>query len=283
MRGVFSYKLRKRVKKIVIYCLVVFTTAVVSFPLYWMVVSSIKPRTELFSAIPKLLPSYISLDAYRTLLITTNFPLYLRNSFIVAIPTTIIVVLLTCIGGYGLTRFKFRGSQSLKHGVLLAYLFPPIVFVIPIYVLMTRIRINDTPLSLILVYTSLLLPLGLWIMMEFFATIPRDLENAAMVDGATQFQVFFKILIPLSIPAIIAVSSFTFMWSWGEFLYALVLIRSESVKTLPPGIAGLLAWGATRWDHLMAGAVICVLPVLILFIPVQKYLVRGIMAGAVKE
>ena len=283
MRGVLSYKLRKRVKKILFYCLVVFTTAVVSFPLYWMAVSSIKPRTELFSATPKLLPSYISLDAYRSLATTTNVFLYLRNSFIVAIPTTIIVVLLTCIGGYGLTRFKFRGSQSLKHGVLLAYLFPPIVFVIPLYVLVTRMHIVNTPLSLILIYTSLLLPLGLWILMEFFATIPRDLENAAMVDGATQFQIFFKILLPLSIPGIIAVASFAFIWSWGEFLYALVLMRSETYRTLPPGIANLLSWAATRWDLLMPAAIVCILPVLILFIASQKYLVRGIMAGAVRE
>jgi len=283
MREILSYKLRKRLKKILLYCLMVSTTVVVSFPLYWMVVSSIKPRTELFSAIPKLLPSHISLDSYRTLVLTTNFLLYLRNSFMIAIPTTIIVVALACIGAYGLSRFRFWGSESLKHGVLLAYLFPPIVFIVPIYVLMCRAHINNTPLSLILTYTSLQLPLGLWILMEFFDTIPRDLENAAMVDGATQLQVFLKIILPLSIPGIIAVASFAFIWSWGELLYALVLIRSESYKTLPAGIAGLLVWGATRWDHLMAGAAICVLPVLILFIPVQKHLVRGITAGAIKE
>ena len=283
MREILSYKLRKRLKKILLYCLTVSTTVVVSFPLYWMVVSSIKPRTELFSAIPKLLPSHISLDSYRTLVLTTNFPLYFRNSFIVAIPTTITVVTLACIGAYGLSRFGFWGSKSLKHGILLAYLFPPIVFIVPIYVLMCRTHINNTPLSLILTYTSLQLPLGLWILMEFFATIPRDLENAAMVDGATQLQVFLKIILPLCIPGIIAVASFAFIWSWGELLYALVLIRSESYKTLPAGIAGLLVFGATRWDHLMAGAAICVLPVLILFIPVQKHLVRGITAGAVKE
>jgi multiple sugar transport system permease protein len=268
--------------KTILYILVVVVVTIISFPLFWILLSAIRPVEEVFMSPPKIVPSALSLDNFRKLFSMTNFATYFRNSAIVAFSTTFLVVAIASICAYSVTRFASRVSKGFAHAILFVYMFPPILLVIPIYVMVRRLGLHDNLVSLVLTYTSFSLPLSTYILSELFKTIPLELERAAMVDGATRLQTFRKIFLPLALPGIIATGVFAYIWAWGEFLYGLVFISSESLRTLAPGMANLFEFGAIEWELLMASSIGVVLPVVIMFSFVQRYLIQGFGAGAVK-
>ncbi len=268
--------------KTILYILVIVVVTIISFPLLWILLSSIRPVGELFMSPPKIIPSTFSLGNFKNLFLTTNFVIYLRNSAIVAFSTTCLVLIVASICAYSITRFTSKVSKSFAHAILFVYMFPPILLVIPIYVMVRRFGLHDAHIGLILTYTSFSLPLSTYILSEFFKTIPLELENAAMVDGATRLQTFRKIFLPLALPGLIATGVFAYIWAWGEFLYGLIFISSESLRTLAPGMANLFQFGAIEWELLMASSIGVVLPVVIMFSFVQRYLIQGFGAGAVK-
>ncbi len=256
---------------------------VVTFPLYWLVITSLKPKTEFFNYPPQLFPSEITFEHYRTLLQETSFALWFKNSLIVASTTTVFVIIFASLAAYSLTRFRYPGRTLFSKLVLLLYMFPPILLVIPYYVILVKLNLNDSLLMVAISYTSYSLPFSLWLLWEYFKTIPISLEEAAMIDGATRFQAFFKIVLPLAMPGIIATAIFGFIWAWVEYLYALVLISSDSKKTLTLGLASMIQGITMRWDLLITASVLMTLPVMILFALVQRQLIMGFAAGAVKE
>jgi multiple sugar transport system permease protein len=264
----------------------VFAWAVVltlSFPLFWMLLTSLKPQTELFANPPTLLPAHPTIEFFSRLLFETPFPTYFLNSIIVATTTTIIVIIIAMPGAYSLVRFRYPGRKLGAQLVLFTYLLPPVVLILPLYLLMAWLDLVNTLLSLVIAYTTFALPFSLWLLRSFITSIPLDLESAALVDGASRMGAFVDVVLPQTLPGIISTALFTFILAWNEYLYALVLINEDSHKTLPPGVTTLLTSSFNvEWSLLMAASVLMSVPVIIVFTFLQRHLTRGFGAAAVK-
>ncbi len=256
---------------------------VVAFPLIWMIVTSLKPQTELFRIPPTFWPQTVTFEHYLRLLQETPFLLYMRNSIIVAIGTTIVVITVATLGAHSLVRFRYPGREFLAQAVLFTYLLPSVVLIIPLYLLMVWLGVANTLFSLVLAYTTFALPFALWLLRSFMASIPDDLEAAAMVDGATRMGAFVDIILPQALPGIISTSLFTMILAWNEYLFALVLVNTDSARPLTTGVMTMLVSSFNiEWSLLMAASVMMSVPLIIAFTFLSKYLTRGFGAGAVK-
>lgn len=256
---------------------------VVAFPLFWMVVTSIKPQSELFARPPTFLPQTITFEHYAKLLWQTNFLTYFKNSVILSLATTLVVVSIATMGAFALVRFKFRGRETLAFLVLFTYLLPSVVLIIPLYLLLVSLGLSNTIFSLVIAYTTFALPYALWLLRSFMAGIPEDLESAALVDGATRMGAFRDIILPQLLPGIISTALFTFILSWNEYLYALVLVNSDDTRPLTTGVMNMLISSFNiEWSLLMAASVMMSVPLIIVFAFLQSYLTRGFGAGGVK-
>jgi multiple sugar transport system permease protein len=259
---------------------VVFVTA---FPLVWMVITSVKPQFELFRIPPTFWPEQITFEHYARLLWETPFLLYMRNSLILSTATTILVVAVATLGAHSLVRFRYRGRDALAQLVLFTYLLPSVVLILPLYLMMVWLGLANSLLSLVIAYTTFALPYALWLLRSFMQGIPDDLENAALVDGATRMGAFFDVILPQALPGIISTSLFTFILSWNEYLYALVLVNTDAARPLTTGVMSMLISAFNiEWSLLMAAAVMMSLPLIIIFAFLQKFLTRGFGAGGVK-
>ncbi|MBF9050739.1 ABC transporter permease subunit [Roseobacter sp. HKCCD9010] len=255
----------------------------IAFPLFWMIVTSLKPQTELFRIPPTWLPETVTFEHYARLLFDTPFLLYFRNSVVLATTTTIFVVLLGTVGAYSLVRFKYRGRDTLAMLVLFTYLLPSVVLIIPLYLMMVELGLSNTLTSLVLAHTTFALPYALWLLRSFMEGVPEDLESAALVDGATRLGAFKDVILPQLLPGIISTALFTFILSWNEYLYALVLVNSDSARPLTTGVMTMLISAFNiEWSLLMAASVMMSLPLIIVFAFLQSYLTRGFGAGGVK-
>jgi multiple sugar transport system permease protein len=255
----------------------------IAFPLFWMIVTSIKPQTELFRIPPTWIPEQVTFEHYWRLLSETPFLLYFRNSVILATTTTLFVVALGTIGAYSLVRFRYRGRETLAMLVLFTYLLPSVVLIIPLYLMMVELGLSNTLTSLVLAHTTFALPYALWLLRSFMEGVPEDLESAALVDGATRMGAFRDVILPQLLPGIISTALFTFILSWNEYLYALVLVNSESVRPLTTGVMSMLITAFNiEWSLLMAASVMMSLPLIVVFAFLQSYLTRGFGAGGVK-
>ncbi len=256
---------------------------IVAFPLVWMVLTSIKPQTELFRIPPTFWPQSVTLQHYWTLLYETPFLLYMRNSIIIAVGTTVLVIVVATLGAHSLVRFRYPGRELLAQTVLFTYLLPSVVLIIPLYLLMVWLGIANTLLSLVVAYTTFALPYALWLLRSFMAGIPDDLEAAAMVDGASRMEAFVDIILPQALPGIISTSLFTMILAWNEYLFALVLVNTDSARPLTTGVMTMLVSSFNiEWSLLMAASVMMSVPLIIAFTFLSKYLTRGFGAGAVK-
>ncbi len=255
----------------------------VAFPLIWMVLTSIKPQSELFRIPPTFLPEAITFEHYWRLLTETPFLNYFKNSMVLAISTTAVVILVATIGSYSLVRFRYRGREALATLVLFTYLLPSVVLIIPLYMMMVGLGLSNTVFSLVIAYTTFALPYALWLLRSFMAGIPEDLESAALVDGASRMVAFVDVILPQALPGIISTALFTFILSWNEYLYALVLVNSESVRPLTTGVMNMLITAFNiEWSLLMAASVMMSVPLIIIFAFLQSFLTTGFGAGAVK-
>ncbi|MEE4277275.1 MAG: carbohydrate ABC transporter permease [Halieaceae bacterium] len=256
---------------------------VVAFPLFWMVVTSLKPQVELWARPPALLPIEPTLEHYHSLLTETRFLVYFRNSALLSTATTLLVVLVATLGAYSLVRFRYRGRETLAMLVLFTYLLPSVVLLLPLYLMMVQLGVANTLLSLVLAYTTFALPYALWLLRSFMAGIPEDLESAALVDGATRLGAFRDVILPQLLPGIISTALFTFILAWNEYLFALVLVNSDASRPLTTGVMNMLISSFNiEWSLLMAASVMMSLPLIVAFSFLQKYLTRGFGAGAVK-
>jgi ABC-type glycerol-3-phosphate transport system permease component len=256
---------------------------VITFPLLWMISTALKPNDETFALPPTLIPHHPTLDQFRRLLTETPFLIYFANSVIVAMCTTALVIVVAVAGAYGLVRFRFPGRSAVAHLVLFTYMLPAVVLLLPLYLTVSRLGLANSLLGLVIAYTTFALPFALWLLRSFIAGIPIELEQAAMIDGASRLEAFIEIVLPQALPGIISTAMFSFISSWNEYLYALVFINEDDRKTLPPGVLTMLNQNQNvEWALLMAASVLMALPVIIGFGFLQKHLTRGFGAGSVK-
>ena len=255
----------------------------VAFPLIWMVLTSLKPQSELFRIPPTFLPESITFEHYRRLLTETPFLTYFRNSMVLAVSTTVLVIIVATLGAYSLVRFRYRGRETLATLVLFTYLLPSVVLIIPLYLMMVSLGLANTIASLVIAYTTFALPYALWLLRSIMAGIPEDLESAALVDGASRIGAFVDVILPQALPGIVSTALFTFILSWNEYLYALVLVNSDSVRPLTTGVMNMLITSFNiEWSLLMAASVMMSVPLIVIFAFLQKYLTSGFGAGGVK-
>jgi multiple sugar transport system permease protein len=196
--------------------------------------------------------------------------------------TVTVTMVFSILIAYALTRLKFRGKTAIVAAMLFGYMFPPLMLAIPMFSLFNAVGLTDSLFALVGAHLAIALPLGVWLLWGFFKTMPLELEEAAMVDGCTRLQAFLRIVLPLSMPGLITVAIFSFLLSWGDYVFGLILIMSDQNKTLPVGLASMLGSNDLRWGDIMAGATLIAIPLLILFTFLYRYFVAGLAAGALK-
>ncbi len=273
----------KYLRRAVLYILVILAVAWAVLPLFWVFISSIKPDTETYAFEQTILPRRPTLENYITLFRVTRFGLWMKNSAIMSIATTLLVISLSATAAYAMSRFRFRLFELFGRITLLAYMVPPIILVVPMFFVLFRLNLINSHLGLLLVYTGTRLPVGLWMLRSYFQGIPIELEEAAMVDGATRFQAFRKVILPQALPGMISTGIFTFSVTWQEYLFASILLFSSTKQTLSAGVATFLSedW-IYSWGMLMAAGVMISLPLVLFYIFLQRYLIAGWGGGAVK-
>jgi multiple sugar transport system permease protein len=276
-----SLRRRRLVMHIVTYAVLIVVVAFVLLPVYWMVVTSLKLPREIYR-VPSLWPQVITDQNYRVLIEEKGFLTNIKNSLIVAISVTIISVVISSLAAYSVVRFKYKFKGIIGRIILFAYLTPTSLLFIPLAIIVARLNLGNSLNGLIIVYLTFSLPLSTWLLQGYFRNVPRELEEQAMVDGSTRLGALFRILLPLSLPGLAAVAIFTFTGAWNELLLALIFITSESKRTVPLGINYLITSDVLPWGHLMAGAVLSSLPVMLLYFVAQRFMVSGATAGSVK-
>jgi multiple sugar transport system permease protein len=257
---------------------------VLLFPFYWMATTSLKPNAELLSREGN--PFWVvspTLEHFRHLIFETPYPDWMWNTVIVSVVSTFTSLAAAVLAAYAIERLRFRGAKQMGLAIFLAYLVPPSILFIPLAAIVFKLGIFDTRWALILTYPTFLIPFCTWLLMGYFRSIPYELEECALIDGATRWQILVKIVLPLAVPGLISAGIFAFTLSWNEFIYALTFVSSSEVKTVPVGVVTELVEGDVyHWGALMAGALLGSLPVAIMYSFFVEYYVSG-MTGAVKE
>jgi multiple sugar transport system permease protein len=252
------------------------------FPLYWVFKVSITPNDLLYTEGVRLWPSRFNFEHYASVISHTNFPLYFRNSLTIATATAIFTTLIAAGAGYSFSRFVYRGKFWLVGLMLVTQMFPLVMIIAPVFKLFSPLGLNNSLTGLIIVYTTYNVPFAAFLMQSFFDGIPKDLEEAAMIDGATRFGALRQIILPLTMPGIAATLGFVFTAAWSELLFALMLNSKEDVVTFPVGLLNFVSKFAVDFGQMMAAGVLALIPVCIFFFLIQRYLVQGLTAGAVK-
>jgi arabinogalactan oligomer/maltooligosaccharide transport system permease protein len=272
----------KRVETALVYALLVFITIVTIYPIVQIFGVSLRPANELYSTSLRIVPEHASFESYRTILFKKDFFTWLKNSLIVAFAVSIFGVSLASTAGYAFSRFRFRGKRSGLVVILITQMFPATMLLLPLYVLMKRIGLVDHLLGIIIAYTATALPFCIWTMKGYYDTIPRDLEEAAIIDGTTQAGAFWRVTLPLSAPALVITALFSFMTGWSEFVVARVIISRSELYTLPLGLESLSSTFQTEWANYAAGSILVCIPVVALFLALSKFLISGLTLGGVK-
>ncbi len=266
------------------YLPIVLMLALTLFPFYWIAVTSLKSDGELYN--PKNNPFWLVqpvLYQYQRLLNDTLFPRWITNTLVVSLASTAISIVFSTLAGYSLARLRYRGATAIGWAIFVTYLVPPTLLFIPLLKVVGDLRLSNTLWSLILVYPTFLIPFSTWMLIGYFKSIPRELEESALVDGATRLQAMLRIVLPLALPGLLSVGIFSFTLSWNEFVYALVFLSDVTIKTVPVGVPSELIRGdAFYWGELMAGAMLGSVPVAIIYSFFVEYFVAGLTAGAVK-
>ncbi|MBG0785002.1 MAG: carbohydrate ABC transporter permease [Anaerolineaceae bacterium] len=267
--------------KIFNYILLMIMLLIALFPIYWMIITSVKPMDEIYSLYPTFWPKKFTLSGYSYLFQKTNFLSWLMNSSIVSIISSLITILFSIPAAYGLSRFRFKGSRTIGNLILVAYLLPQTLIFIPVYVMVNKIGLSSSIFGLLLIYPSTTIPYATWMLTSYFSSIERDFDDAALIDGCSRLQLLTHILIPLTAPGIVSTFIFSFTICWGEYLFALVILGG-STKTLPLGLSTMLFGDVARWNTIMGGAIIATIPVIIIYLLASKYIVSGLSLGGVK-
>ncbi|KZB65982.1 carbohydrate ABC transporter permease [Thalassospira sp. MCCC 1A02491] len=252
------------------------------FPLYWLLKVSVTPNDILYTEGVRMWPSRTTWENYTFVLTQSNFPHYFLNSVIVAGTTAIVTTLVAALTGYAFSRFAFRGKVIIVALMLITQMFPLVMLIAPIFKILAPLGLTDSLTGLIIVYTAFNVPFATFLMQSFFDGIPKDLEEAAMIDGNTRFEAFRAIILPLTLPGVAATLGFVFTAAWSELLFALMLVSSESASTFPVGLLSFVSKFSVDFGQMMAAGVLALIPACLFFLLIQRYLVQGLTAGAVK-
>lgn len=264
------------------YILLLFITGIFMFPIYWIVVSSLRPSQELFTVPPTLYLKNISFEWYMEVFLRTEIPHYFVNSFILATLTTIISLIISILGAYSITKFSYKGRDLIVISLLISYAFPPILLFVPIYLILIKLQLINTLGGALITHITITLPFCIYLLKSFFNKIPIELEEAAWIDGCSRFRSLISITLPLVMPGVFSAGIFAFIFSWNEYLYSSVILTESHMRTITVGIAEFVTTFDIRWGAMMAAATLTTIPVFILFSMIQKYFIEGLLTGGVK-
>lgn len=273
---------------VVRYCFTILLLIVVLLPIYWMVISSFKLQAEIFRIPPTFVPLDFTFANYRAVLIgnlahSVAIPTYLKNSLIVAVCTVLATLLLATPAGYAFSRVPFRGKRILIYAVLVSQMLPIVLILIPLYRTFLSLHLLSTYAGLVLPYLMFSLPFSIWMLKGYFDSIPRELDEAAKVDGCTKMQAMLRVILPNTKAGLTATSIVTFIMAWDEFIISLTIMDKDAMRTLPVGLLqSFVGEFSIKWGEMMAASVVTTVPVVLLFIFLSKYLIGGLLAGAVK-
>lgn len=257
-------------------------TIVVIGPIYWVVSSAFKSRQEILQATPTWWPQNFTLSNFEQLFVTTDYAVYLRNSVIVAVATTVVTLIVSLAAAYGLYRLRVPGSGKIAGIVLLSYMIPGTLLIVPLYRTLAGAGLIDTYAGLVLVNVAFTAPFCTWLLRGFIVSVPPELDEAASIDGAGPVRTMLQVVLPLMAPGVATVAVYSFVYSWTEFVFASQFVVSDTLKTLPIGLSALVGQYTVNWGLVMAGTVSTLLPTVILFLFVGKYFVGGLISGATK-
>jgi multiple sugar transport system permease protein len=252
-------------------------------PFYWTLITAFKSTRQVTGFESVFWPAPWTLDQFETLFgPTRKFTLWYQNTVIVSVVATVVSVVVAAMGGYGLTRLRWRGSNAFSSSVLIAYLMPAIMMFIPMYQIFTALRLTNSLTGLMVAYPVFVLPFATWLMMGYYASIPKEMEEAALIDGCNHFQAFGKVVLPLVLPALMAAAMFAITLAWKEFIFAYIFLSKDRLYTLTIGMAQMVVGDVLPWGELSAAALLMSIPVAILYVVGQRFMVAGLTAGAVK-
>jgi multiple sugar transport system permease protein len=251
-------------------------------PFFWMISTSLKEHGEIYGTELAIWPAEPTLDSYRTLLFRTDYPLFFRNSMIVALTTTVFTVLTSSLAAYAIARLRFPGRGIIARAFVYSYLVPQSLLFIPLFVILVGVGLANSLTGLSLAHMGFTIPFCTWLLTGFFMSIPVELEESAMIDGCTRLGVLFRIILPISLPALAVVAFFSFTLSWNEFLYAVVFNTDPNARTIPTGLTAFIVEDVFFWGPIMGSTVLTVIPPLVVYFVFQRWLVTGLTLGAVK-
>ncbi|AEC16566.1 sugar ABC transporter permease [Gallibacterium genomosp. 2] len=267
---------------IVAHLFLLIATVVAVFPLVWIIISSIKGKGELTSEPTRFWPKVFTLDYFEHVINDLHFIVNIQNSLVIALITTLIAIIISAMAAYGIVRFFPKLGAVMSKLLVTTYIFPPILLAIPYSIAMAKVGLTNTMTGLIVVYLSFSVPYAVWLLVGFFRTVPIEIEEAARIDGANKFTVFFKIVLPLVAPGIVATAIYTFINAWNEFLYALILVNDTSKMTVAVALRSLNGAEILDWGDMMAASVLVVLPSVLFFTFIQNKIAGGLSEGSVK-
>ncbi len=252
------------------------------FPFYWMITTALKPNDDMYRPEPLLVPVRITWSHFYKVFFDSNFPRFFWNSTVVALATTVCSLAVGIFAAYAIVRLDFRGKNLIARGLIFSYLVPPVLLFIPLFEMIYRLDLLNTRSGLVFAYLTFTVPFTTWLLMGYFRTVPVALEEAALVDGCTRLAALFRIVLPLSTPAIVVTALFSFTLSWNEFLYALTFTSNPVSQTVTVGLTSTVAEDVFFWGVMMAASFLVAIPPVVLYLIGQRWVVRGLTAGAVK-
>jgi multiple sugar transport system permease protein len=267
---------------VVTYGLLFLFSFVFAFPFLWTILTSLKSDQEIYSSTINVFPKTVSFEQYISVWKDYDFGRYFLNSTYVAFSVTLLTIIIASLAAYAIVRMRFVGQSTYDRCVLFIYLTPAILLVIPLFIILSKFGLYDTRVGLVLACTTFSLPFCIWLLKAFIREIPVELEEAAFIDGASRLQCFLRVVIPLALPGIIATGIFAFILAWNDYLFALVVLTTDQIKTYPLAINALAQGYESSDGKIMAMSVLAAVPVTVMFMVVQKYLIKGLGAGAVK-
>jgi len=272
----------QKIRKQLPYIPLILTCIISIFPFYWLINTSLQPLEVLFVWPPKMSPTLEPFFAYINYLKASKILLWMRNTFYIGSIATLISTLFAIPAAYAISRFRFRGRPLITFMVLFTQMLPPVLLIIPIYVIFARYSLTNTLEGLIIINIAITLPIGIWFLRGFFDSLPKELEESAIIDGCGVMTIMTKVLLPLIKPGLVATATWSFIIAWDEYLYAYTLVESNKFWTVSVGLASYMGQYSTPWNEIMSGAVLSTIPVLVLFGLFQKHLVGGLTGGAIK-
>ncbi|HHT72245.1 MAG TPA: carbohydrate ABC transporter permease [Firmicutes bacterium] len=272
---------RRPYQTVLLYAAVIFATLVIAFPFVWLLITALKPYPEIYGFPINYIPREPTWEHFQYVF-QLDFGTYFKNSVIVSGGAAILTVLVALLPAYATVKFDFLAKQPILISILICQMFPQIVFVIPFFMILSKLGLIDTYLGVIVSYLPFTTPIGVWLTRNFFAEVPVDIEEAAMIDGCSRFQTFRRIALPIALPGIAAVGIYAFLFSWSELMFSRSYLSTMSLQTIPVFLSLFVGQYQTRWGPLFAGSVVASIPPIIVFGFLQKYFIRGLTSGSVK-